>query len=328
MTRPAEEPVFTIGTASRLTGIPVDTLRAWERRYCAVAPRRCPDSNRRGYTRSDLARLRLIKQLVDQGHAVGTVVHLPEAALKEQMRALAGLQAEAPEPAPAAESRARVLVFGDGLPYQVASWRRELPSLDIVGAHSAHADFERVALDARPEVLLAELPALQPSAVERVRDLAHRAAARKVVLVYAYASSALLEQLRRQGIAALRAPATAAALDKACRLDSAPRPEPEPGQPGADEEAPPRRYDGEALAAIAAAPTRLRCECPRHLTDLLFRLGAYESYSAACENLDAEDAALHAHLRRATGQARALLEDALACLLRKEGKKGASHCCR
>lgn len=311
----AEEPVFTIGAASRLTGIPADTLRAWERRYNAVVPRRCPDNNRRGYTRSDLTRLGLIKQLTDLGHSVSSVVCLPEEALRERMRLHVGAKAEAREHGPAV--LARVLMFGDGLPLLAEGWRHDMPSIDIVGAHADFAAFERAALAERPDVLLAEVPALQPAAAERVRDLARRAEARRTVIVYAYAASSLLERLARQGITALRAPATAEALDEACRL--APLPEPPGARPELDPDPPPRRFDGEALAAIARAPGRLRCECPRHLADLLFRLGAYEDYSATCETRDAEEAAIHAHLRRAAGQARGVLEEALTCLLRSEG---------
>jgi hypothetical protein len=210
-------------------------------------------------------------------------------------------------------------VFGDGLPFQVEGWRGEWPDLDIVGTHTVHADFERAALSAQPDVLLVELPALQPTAAERIQDLAFRASARRVVLVYGFAPSTLLDKLNRQGVVTLRAPASAADIEEACRL-------PRPGRPAAAnepgawaDEVPPRRYDGEILAAVARSATRLRCECPQHLTDLLFRLGAFELYSGECETRNAEDAELHACLRQAAGQARALLEDALERLLKMEG---------
>ncbi len=319
MTPASEEPIFTIGAASRLTGIPADTLRAWERRYNAVMPKRSPDNNRRGYTRADLARLGLVKQLVDQGHAVSSVIYLPEEALRERARLHADLQAETPERGAEPKPATRVLVFGDGLPFLVESWAAELPSLDIVGTHTAQADFERAALAARAEVLLVELPALQLAAAERVRDLAFRAAARRTVIVYGFAASSLLGKLNKQGVVTLRAPVTAALLEEACRLPCPSRSPAEAGWAHAEEEVPPRRFDGETLAAIARSATRLRCECPQHLVDLVFRLGAFEAYSADCENRAAEDAVLHAHLHQATGRARAVLEDALACLLRSEG---------
>lgn len=322
MIQTTDEPIFSIGTVSRLTGIPADTLRAWERRYNAITPRRCPDNNRRGYTRADLTRLGLIKQLVDQGHAVSSVVYLPEEALRERMKVHAEVLAETPEPRPEPEGPARVLVYGEGLPFLVEGWRDELPGLDIVGAYTCHADFERAALVLQPEVLLLELPALQPAAAERARELAFRASARRVVVVYGFAASSLLEQLNRQGVVTLRAPATPAALEEACQWPRPDRPA-AANEPGLWAEAvPPRRFDGETLAAVAQSATRLRCECPQHLTDLLFRLGAFELYSGECETQDIQDAELHACLRRAAGRARGLLEEALDRLLRAEGWTG------
>lgn len=314
-TQDNEQPTFGIGAASRLTGVPVDTLRMWERRYNAVTPRRSPH-NQRCYSRQDVARLALIKQLVDHGHAVSSVIHLPEEALRERLQLHADLNA-APPPRPvAAEARTRVLVYGDGLPFVVRNLATDMPALDIVGEHGVYADFERAALAERPEVLLVELPALQPRAAAQIRDLADRAAARRTVVVYGFAATAVLEQLAQQGVVALRAPVTASVLEEACRLPAAGF---AAGPARNGDGIAPRRFDGEMLAAIAGAQTGLPCECPRHLVDLLFRLGAFEAYSAECEHRDAQDAALHAQVHRAAGRARALLETALAEVLEREG---------
>jgi hypothetical protein len=135
------------------------------------------------------------------------------------------------------------------------------------------------------------------------------------VVVYSFGMRSLLDRLRKSGIPALRAPVTAAALAAAC-AGAAPEealPEPAPG-----EAIPPRRYDSETLAAMANASSKLRCECPRHLADLLFRLTAFEAYSADCENRNAQDAEVHARLHRAAANARALMEDALAYLIQVE----------
>jgi hypothetical protein len=92
----------------------------------------------------------------------------------------------------------------------------------------------------------------------------------------------------------------------------------EPGAATATAVAPPR-FDEEALAAISAAGNRLSCECPRHLTDLLFMLGSFERYSAQCANRNPEDARLHKMLELAAGQARVVLEDALTTLAVADG---------
>ncbi len=70
---------YPIRVVARLTGIPVDTLRAWERRYQAVEPVR--DERGRLYGDSDIRRLKLLRRLVERGHAIGRVARLEEAEL-------------------------------------------------------------------------------------------------------------------------------------------------------------------------------------------------------------------------------------------------------
>ena len=83
--RPARGPVsrqpeslarYPIRAVSKLTGIGIDTLRAWERRHSAVTPVR--DDRGRMYTDADIARLRLLQQAVEQGHSIGRLAGLSD----------------------------------------------------------------------------------------------------------------------------------------------------------------------------------------------------------------------------------------------------------
>ena len=67
-----------------MTGIGIDTLRAWERRYGAVRPLR--DDRGRMYTEADVARLRLLSGAVAQGHSIGRLAGLSN----DQLRDLCG----------------------------------------------------------------------------------------------------------------------------------------------------------------------------------------------------------------------------------------------
>jgi DNA-binding transcriptional MerR regulator len=64
-----------------MTGIGIDTLRAWERRYSAVTPTR--DDRGRLYTDADVARLRLLSGAVAQGHGIGRVAGLSDDQLRD-----------------------------------------------------------------------------------------------------------------------------------------------------------------------------------------------------------------------------------------------------
>ena len=75
MSGPLASPArYPIRAVSRLTGIAIDTLRAWERRYGAVTPTR--DDRGRMYTEADVARLRLLNGAVEQGHSIGRLAGL------------------------------------------------------------------------------------------------------------------------------------------------------------------------------------------------------------------------------------------------------------
>ena len=101
MTHTAEPARYPIRAVSKLTGIAIDTLRAWERRYGAVTPRR--DDRGRMYTDADVTRLRLLHQAVSSGHAIGRVATLSD----EELRGLApALSAPAGTPQPASATAA------------------------------------------------------------------------------------------------------------------------------------------------------------------------------------------------------------------------------
>jgi DNA-binding transcriptional MerR regulator len=307
---------FGIGAVSRLTGIPLDTLRAWERRYSLVNPERTPD-NKRLYTPADLARLRLIKKLVDQGHAISTVAPLSEEALSELMQA----HLVPPPGFASGQVRWRALAYGDSLPFWLRQWKNETAFLDLLGSHQTFAEFENAAMTQKPEILLVEMPVLRQERLAQLRELMDRSAPKRTVVVYTFGMGNLLEELSRQGVYTLRSPVTVWQLQQVCRT--------EPGNQsegpivlndseGLNEQIPPRRFDSEALVSIANVTTKIQCECPQHLADLLSRLNAFEAYSADCENRNEQDAALHEHLQQATARARLILEDALDYLIQCE----------
>ena len=81
---------------------------------------------------------------------------------------------------------------------------------------------------------------------------------------------------------------------------------------------PPRRFDDDALVRLAAASGTMACECPRHVAELVMMLAHFETYSAECVNRGPDDAALHTHLHRVAGTARAMFEDALVRVAQAE----------
>ncbi|OQX11222.1 MAG: hypothetical protein BWK73_18310 [Thiothrix lacustris] len=64
--------LFPIGTVSEQTGVNTVTLRAWERRYGLLKPRRTPKGHRL-YSRQDVDRVKQVLVLLEQGIPVGRV---------------------------------------------------------------------------------------------------------------------------------------------------------------------------------------------------------------------------------------------------------------
>ncbi len=66
----------------KMLGVNEHTVRAWERRYGAIAPQR--DSNgRRLYSSEDIDRIRLLTALVERGHSIGHIARLPTTQLRD-----------------------------------------------------------------------------------------------------------------------------------------------------------------------------------------------------------------------------------------------------
>jgi DNA-binding transcriptional MerR regulator len=88
---------YPIRAVAQMTGLSIDTLRAWERRYEAVTPER--SDRGRVYRDSDVARLRQLAELVGRGHAIGTIARLPAADLQRLLDQQDVSSAAVPPPA-------------------------------------------------------------------------------------------------------------------------------------------------------------------------------------------------------------------------------------
>jgi MerR family transcriptional regulator, light-induced transcriptional regulator len=74
--------MYSIKAITLLTGLPAETLRAWERRYACITPLRS-DTNRRHYSQQDLEKLTLLAQLTSNGHTISKIANLNGEALRD-----------------------------------------------------------------------------------------------------------------------------------------------------------------------------------------------------------------------------------------------------
>ena len=313
-------PAYRSGAVARLTGIPVETLRVWERRYKVVGPRKSA-TGRRQYAPEDVTRLTVIKRLVDAGYAIGSIAALDMDQLQSmlQQTSRAPMKALRPPTTPVEDAMqpVRLVVVGEALALRVQ--RHPVPALQIVATSQNAARAPDELRGVRADTLLIELPSVQGETPQTVRTLARQLGAQRIVVEYGYASRQLEQDLRSLGCHLARAPMN---MDELNTLCGAQHPSVEPGGTITSKHshtAPLRRFDNKALAEIATVSVAMHCECPHHIADLLVQLGNFETYSTECENRSPADAALHRYLTQITGNARAMMEIALERVIDAEG---------
>ncbi|MCY7319274.1 MAG: MerR family transcriptional regulator [Ramlibacter sp.] len=290
------------GTAARLAGLSPSTLRIWEHRYGVVSPPRSP-SGQRTYSMADVHRLRLIRRLTLEGHAIGTVAGLPLdelVALSEgNMVSSAGEQ--------------RILVVGHALAIKLDGRLR--PPVARVFDDLAHAESDIAACGA-VDVLVVHVASLHLSVTERVLALRVGLPAPTVLVVYSFGAEAAADALRAAGVTVCREPVTGAEL---ARLIAASKQVPQREPEAKRGRSSPRLYSDTELASLAEIPSRVACECPRHLAEIVTLLVGFERYSAECVSAGPTDAALHRHLHDISSVARTMFEQALARVIVDKG---------
>ena len=107
-----------------MTGLPLDTLRAWERRYSAVTPHQ--DARGRMYTEQQVQRLILLRTIVELGYAIGQVAGESDARLRAILKS-AEKPGSSPEISDSSELIEPVLAAIDK--YDLAGADRELNRL-------------------------------------------------------------------------------------------------------------------------------------------------------------------------------------------------------
>jgi DNA-binding transcriptional MerR regulator len=292
----ADDDLYRIGTIANLTGIAVERLRAWERRYGLEPAHKAGKT--RFYSKSQLDRLQLIKRLIDQGHPISTLVELDDDALIERLNTQRQARLQ---PAVAGLIGPNLLVLE-----QQQEQDGRAPRLDVRGRWSnLDAFLEDAAGAGDLEVLVVQLPVLLTEQIDRI---GRRQPDARIVALYQFATPKHLGAVESLGIPTLRWPASWQEIEHACATTA--------GMPLRAARSAARRFTDEELIAIAASaedPSR----CPGHLVELISSLNAFAEYSLSCVD-EATDPALYERVHTDTTQARAQLELALEALVDAE----------
>ena len=306
MTNPTTDPIplrihrLRSGTAARLAGLPVTTLRVWERRYGVVAAAKT-ESGQRVYSPHDVSRLRLLRQLTHAGHAIGTIATLGLESLQALATGAAALGT------PATHAALDAVVVGRSVAHALEA----VPGCVLLAVHDDLDQAEAAPRHpGRIGLLLVRLASLQPTAVERVLARGAALRAEAVFVVYAFGTEASARALRESGVTVRREPVTGRELAQWVRgAGESPMTVASPTE--AEWQIAPRCFTDEALAQLAEARSPIACECLRHMAEIVAQLAGFERYSQDCSTTDPAETALHRQLNRTAGAARTMFERAL-----------------
>lgn len=173
--------LLSVGRVAKATGISVDTLRMWERRYGTPVPVRLPSGHRR-YTEDQMRTLRRVAEGLSRGHRPGELLLLDDAALDELLavtepepEADAQLEAWLAHAAALDDIALREALEASAAEHDAVAWisQRAAPFLRRVGRAWADGEIEVRHEHLASEVLGEVLTDLRASLDERVpkRDM-------------------------------------------------------------------------------------------------------------------------------------------------------------
>lgn len=304
--------VYRIGAVSRLTNIPTETLRVWERRYKVVEPDRTPGGNR-VYEQHDVARLEIIKMLVDNGHAISTVANLQLDTLQDRLKEI---QMAGHHMVPGEGEKQQLVIIGQTLSQSLGKGQgghfdHRPDMIELVGIYPDVSSYLKDPSREQADTIIVEYATLNDESITEIDMLR----AQRIIVVYAFSPPELGRKLESKGCTLLRAPVSWRVLGPICFAGMT-----MPGEgnfdgdvqePLLDSEPPKKKFTDRQLAHYLAISSTVRCECPKHVAELIIHLNRFEKYSAECENRNEDDALLHSYLRTMTARSRSIMEKAL-----------------
>lgn len=298
MSNHVPEDYYRIGSVAALTGIAIERLRAWERRY-GFSPAH-KNGRTRFYSVSQLERLKKIKHLIDRGQTVSSVINLNESQLNQRFSNTGtnpDLDSKGPQLA-----TPRVGLVGANL-LQLEQRQEPSDRLDIVARWAnLGALLDPTHQQEAPDVLILQVPVLSLAEIQKAQQAMPQC---KIISAYQFATAAELSRCQAQDVPILKWPLDWREVEFTC-LEESKRHLKTTGYAQ-------RRFSDEELIALSVGdddPNRPT----QHLVDAIHQVNALSAYLQSC----AEEDGLGGQTNEAFGDAcsdaayaRAYLESAL-----------------
>ena len=300
---------YAIGVVARRTQTHPETIRVWERRYELIVPGRS-ETGRRLYSENDIAKLTLVKRLTELGHSVSSLAKLSNDELRDRLNA-----SLASEPSKYTEqlSKLRVVFANDALRLRLS--RDLLIHEDITVVDFPNKNLSSV-MEQRADIVIVDLVTLNEESLSDVRHYLSETGCESALVIFNFGTKKSILELEDAGVVCLKGSVASAEIYRACRSI---KPTLSNSRPALNQPVTSPRFTNEQLSRIAALTSKIACECPNHLAELIINLTAFEKYSSECANRNEEDAQLHSQLNQAAGASRLILEESLVRLMEIEG---------
>ena len=310
------ESVYKIGAVSKITNIPVDTLRIWERRYSVVVPIRSKNADRL-YQSSDINRLTLLKMLVDRGHSIGTVARLSNNELSQRLRQHDN-NTVTTNTKPLTSTN--VVAIGEVLSVQIQHSQSINNNFAFSHVYQNDNNFLNNYDGAAIDILILEYPVIHEDHIGKINKLHQQSGAKHLILIYGFTNSAARKSLDKTDYTYIQAPISMDNLRREVLdliKDKNINKEVE-NDIQLKKKASGRSFSNKQLIEMSTASAVIECECPQHLSSMIIKLVQFEHYSLECIERYEKDADLHALLGNMAGHSRSILEQALLKVLEAE----------
>lgn len=299
-----EESYYEVGAVAKISGLSPHTIRTWERRDFIKAANRSA-TGRRQYTKDQVNRLVLFRQLTRLGDSISALANLSMDELNARLADFHRVK----------QTRVTNRAFILKVYTEKAFERLGNLSDDFNVVHPDQEEDTR-----KPDLIVLEIDGTEP----QFQIVLNRASAEfpgvPVVLMYDFLQRDRLRNYGKQGYFLIKRPIPQELLEQYLFTAAGRRQKPDNGNIAREEsdDAKPRMLSERQLQAIASSTTQVKCECPQHMSTLVSSLTGFEDYCARCEIESPEDTILHAHLGREVAKARNIVEKALVYLCKTD----------
>ena len=298
--------LFRIGTVSALTGLSVERLRAWERRYDLSPAHK--SGRTRFYDQSQLDRFKVIKRLIDLGHPISSLVELDQNQLETRLRNQSLDESEFHNATVLFQDRPMVGLIGPNLllleqKTSATSDESQQGSIEIAARWANIDAFKSEQEQVEDlDVVVIQLPVLNTQPIELVKEYFPKS---KVIVLYQFTRADIIGQIQSLKIPTIKWPVSWIEIEHMCvnghRLLKG------------NKHPSPRKFSDEELIAIASSSDD-GTGCPEYVVESIHQLNALATYSHECGKEVKDPSSMQA-LHASTTHARAELEIALDRLI-------------